>query len=120
MSRARKIISGIFLFIALFIALNNAVFTHEHIVDGKMITHAHPYNIFHKTAPTTENHHHDKNTLNIIHLFNVLLFYGCIFIIIASIFKYIIRSLEIQFSIHLNKKTYQNSLSERAPPSYCI
>ena len=95
------------------LTINNVVFLHSHqLANGKIITHAHPYNKSNDSAPI-KSHHHSKIELTFLVNLQLLFIFTLIFIFVLDVTK-------MKSYVVINQQFYPQSFKilcqGRAPP----
>ncbi|MBN2521813.1 MAG: hypothetical protein JXB24_01000 [Bacteroidales bacterium] len=97
---AKWITAIAFILLALFILqiANNTVYTHTHILaDGRIITHAHPYNKTNDSEPF-KSHQHNQTELLFFKNLEVLfpfIFLSVVLLIVTGTKRYLIREFQL-------------------------
>jgi hypothetical protein len=111
----KKLILAVFL-LALFTSYTAGItlFTHIHVVDGRAITHSHPY----KGTPNNPGHGHSTAQFQLIAHLSLLIMTGVSFLVISHIIlgQRIARSFSVQ---SLPRRLQPLCYNLRAPPSFC-
>jgi|AntAceMinimDraft_14_1070370.scaffolds.fasta_scaffold29952_2 hypothetical protein len=92
------------------ILINNVVFIHIHkLEDGKVISHAHPFNKSEKTSSGEAKHQHTDNEIQIYQILNYVLLVLILFSTTAIIYRKInkIKHLFFEYyNVFLNFETF--------------
>jgi hypothetical protein len=95
--------------------LNKAVFTHSHLTpDGRLITHAHPFDKANDNQPVKSHYHSLAETVVLQQLELIFPIIALLFGLLSTWFiQQIWEYVQILFSIK-----YPKSISGRAPPAF--
>ncbi|PLX08584.1 MAG: hypothetical protein C0596_06925 [Marinilabiliales bacterium] len=99
------------------IITNNSVFLHVHkLENGKIISHAHPFNKTEKSPNGAAKHKHSQQELYIYHILNNVLILGLSLIIIGKIYRSK-NNIKRYYYNYFHSSFYNLTLKVRPPPT---
>ncbi len=99
--------------------LNNSMFLHVHkLENGKIITHAHPFDKSEKSPEGAAKHKHTQQELFIFHILNSFLILGISLFVIKIVFK-LLNKIKSNYYKHFHTSLSFQTFKIRPPPTFC-